>query len=234
VNEGLRYAIYFVPDPASDLHRFGSSILGYDCYSGKATARPDELAKDISLWDRITAEPRRYGFHATLKAPFHLAPSHSEAQLVDAVRNFAKRGHAVAIVEPVIETLSGFVAIVPRQTEPALDALAATCTREFDAFRAPISPEERARRITPRLSPRQIENLDRWGYPFVFDDFRFHMTLTRRLEEEHRQEIVATLRRVFQRLCGDEPIRADRLAILKQRSRQLAFRVIGHAALRPG
>ena len=76
--------------------------------------------------------------------------------------------------------LSGFTAIVPGRANPAVNALAADCTTIFDAFRAPMSPQERARRLASGLNQSQIENLDRWGYPYLFADFRFHMTLTGR------------------------------------------------------
>ena len=50
-------------------------------------------------------------------------------------------------------------------------------------------PRARCRsRIAPRaprrgLSERQIELLDAYGYPYVFEEFRFHMTLTDRLAD---------------------------------------------------
>jgi Protein of unknown function (DUF1045) len=67
---------------------------------------------------------------------------------------------------------------VPRRPTPALAALASHCTTSFDVFRAPMTKKERVRRMASHLSPSQMQNLDRWGYPFVFEDFRFHMTLT--------------------------------------------------------
>src|ERR1700731_2344517 len=76
-----RYAIYFVPAARSPLYRFGSAILGYDCYTGSDVPRPPELGPEAALWRGLTQEPRRYGFHATLKAPFHLSPSCTETQL---------------------------------------------------------------------------------------------------------------------------------------------------------
>ena len=79
-----RYAIYFTPPPGSDLHRFGSAVLGYDCVTGAKLTPPADIAVDAEEWRRLTEEPRRYGFHATLKAPFRLAPGTTEAGLIDA------------------------------------------------------------------------------------------------------------------------------------------------------
>jgi hypothetical protein len=85
MNEAPRYAIYFVPSAASLLYHFGSSVLGYDCYNGEKLTQPDELARDARCWRRMVEEPRRYGFHATLKVPFHLSAACTEMQLIDAL-----------------------------------------------------------------------------------------------------------------------------------------------------
>jgi len=186
MNEGSRYALYFVPPADSPLYRFGSSVLGYDCYTGRMLTHPDELVRDARAWHSMVDEPRRYGFHATLKAPFHLSSPCTEMQLIGALENFAASGHVISVIAPVVRMLSGFAAILSQQQEASLDALAANCTKAFDSFRAPISPQERARRIAAGLNQAQVENLDRWGYPFVFADFRFHMTLTGRIAPDAR------------------------------------------------
>jgi hypothetical protein len=233
MNEGSRYAIYFVPAADSALYRFGSSILGYDCYTGRMLTHPDELERDARVWRSMVDGPRRYGFHATLRAPFHLSLTSTEMQLIGALQDFAASGHVIPAISPVIRMLSGFAAILSQQPEPSLDALAANCTKAFDHFRAPISPQERTRRIAAGLSQAQVKNLDQWGYPFVFADFRFHMTLTGRIPPDAREAAVALLRRSFERLCGYGAIPVDRLALLKQGSSDTAFRILSHAQLRP-
>ena len=59
--------------------------------------------------------------------------------------------------------------------------------RRLDPFRAPLTPSERARRRPEDLDPRRRALLDRWGYPHVFEAFRFHMTLTGRLADDARE-----------------------------------------------
>jgi hypothetical protein len=231
MDQGPRYAIYFVPAASSDLYRFGSSVLRYDCYTGEQVAPADELAGDALRWNNLTEEPRRYGFHATLKAPFHLSCERTERQLVDAVQNFAAAGHAVPAIAPVVEMLEAFAAVVPQRPDPLVNTLAAHCTTAFDRFRAPMSPQERARRLATLLSRDQVENFERWGYPYVFAHFRFHMTLTGRLPVEVQETSVATLRRCFERLCGYRAIAIDRLALLKQDTLGAPFRVLSHAQL---
>lgn len=230
-DQAPRYAVYFVPAADSDLYRFGSAVLRYDGYTGRPVAPPDECAADADAWREATEEPRRYGFHATLKAPFHLAPACTEAQLVSAFGSFAALGRKAAVIEPAIRTLGGFTALVPAHANPGIDALAADCTTLFDAFRAPMSAQERARRLASGLNQSQIENLDRWGYPYLFADFRFHMTLTGRIEAGRRDQIVAILRGAFQRMCGTKPIAVDRLALVRQDTPEAAFRVLSHAPL---
>ncbi|MEN3351695.1 MAG: hypothetical protein V7632_5330, partial [Bradyrhizobium sp.] len=74
-----RYAIYHAPAPDSVLHRFGSTMLGYDAASGDDLRFPDGVTPD---WRELTQDPRKYGFHATLKAPISLADGKDEAGLI--------------------------------------------------------------------------------------------------------------------------------------------------------
>jgi len=228
---GPRYAIYFVPSADSALYRFGSSVLGYDCYTGETIPYPAELACQAPSWARMVEEPRRYGFHATLKAPFSVLPACTQAQLIDAFESFAISERQTPTIVPVIELLGDFAAVLPRDSESAIDALAARCTTVFDVFRVPLSAHERARRMAAGLSPTQIENLDRWGYPYTFSDFRFHMTLTSRIAPEAQARTLAALRRSFERLCGYQTIAVDRLVLLKQDAAQANFRVLSQARL---
>jgi putative phosphonate metabolism protein len=232
-DQNARYAVYFVPAAESDLYRFGSSVLGYDCYTGLSVALPNEFGFDAERWCRLTEEPRRYGFHATLKAPFRLAAGCTEAELVTAFLSFAGRGHRVPRIEPKLRMLSGFTAIVPGEASPALNDLAGACTTAFDAFRAPMPTQERTRRVESGLTQSEIHNLDSWGYPYVFADFRFHMTLTGKIQVEGRDAVLAVLERTFERMCGERAIAIDRLALVKQDDEQARFRVLRHAALTP-
>jgi putative phosphonate metabolism protein len=234
VDQGPRYAIYFVPAAQSQLYRYGSSVLGYDCYTGQVVDFPDPSGSAAANWNELSKEPRRYGFHATLKAPFHLLPSHSELQLANALQNFARLGHAIRTFTPALRLLSDFFAIVPRNAEPALDALAASCTTIFDAYRAPITPQERARRVALKLNEEQIRNLDRWGYPYVLSQFRFHMTLTGRIPASRRKAILAVLQDGFRRMAIEGSIAVDRVILVKQESPDASFRMVSDAVLGAG
>jgi len=232
VGEGARYAIYFVPAAESHLYQFGCSVLAYDCYTGETVRRGADFGASAAEWDRLTEEPRRYGFHATLKAPFHLSPACSEEQLISAVQSFAELSHSVPTIAPVVRMLSGFAGIVPARHEAATGALATKCTTMFDRFRAPMSPQERAQRLALGLNPGQIQNLERWGYPFLFSDFRFHMTLTGKIQPNRRDQVLASLQRTFDHACGGQPFAIDRVALMRQDDGNANFRVILQAPLR--
>ncbi|MGY4347900.1 putative phosphonate metabolism protein [Bradyrhizobium sp. GM7.3] len=179
-----RYAIYFAAGSDSALTRFGAELLGYDAYTGNELPFPADASRLAPDWRDVTADPRKYGFHATLKAPMALASDRREVELVAACATFAGRARAIPVIRPVVDSISGFIAVIPGEPVGELQQLAADCARDFDSFRAPLSAEDRARRKPEKLSERQRHYLDRWGYPYVMEEFRFHMTLTGRLDVE--------------------------------------------------
>lgn len=227
-----RYAIYFVPAPDSELYRFGADILGYDAFNGDLLSFPDRLMEAVPDWHDLTRDPRKYGFHATLKAPFTLAAGTGEAELIAACKDFCGSPRELSVIQPVVRPIGDFIAIVPDQPSAALNRLAQDCVETFDPFRAPLTAADRARRNPERLTPRQVEHLDRWGYPYVGDDFRFHMTLSGRITAERRETILAMLRERFGAL--DHPALAiDRIAVFRQDDPQARFRIVSHHPLRP-
>ena len=224
-----RFAIYFVPAAGSALYRFGASVLGYDCYTGQTLGRLPDIELTDTEWTGLTAEPRKYGFHATLKPPFWLRGECDPGHLLADVRALAASIPTIPTLEPEVGLIGGFVAIVPRVPSPALDHLAADCVKAFDHYRRPMTEQERSRRLASGLSLQQAANLDRWGYPYVLEEFRFHMTLTGRIEPDRRDAIHALLQNAFARRCGLGPIALDRLALARQEHPNAPFRVIGHA-----
>jgi putative phosphonate metabolism protein len=232
-----RYAIYFVPPADSDVYRFGAGFLGYDCYTGADLGHPQDMGVEASTWAELTREPRKYGFHATLKAPFHLSPAFAESDIAAELRRFAAIPRALPAVLPAIRSLDRFVAVVPAAPSVQVDRLAADCVMAFDRFRRPPTAQERQQRLGAGLSARQIKNLDRWGYPFVFEEFRFHMTLTGSIERERRETIRTLLQGRFAAIDGTrQPFTITQLALLRQDAPSTPFRIILQAdltALRP-
>jgi putative phosphonate metabolism protein len=225
-----RYAIYFAAGADSALSRFGAELLGYDAYTGDELPFPADASHVAPDWRDITADPRKYGFHGTLKAPMALAPGKTEAELSAACATFAGEARTIPVIRPVVDSISGFIAVIPAEPVGELQQLAADCARDFDSFRAPLSAEDRARRKPEKLSERQRDYLDRWGYPYVMEEFRFHMTLTGRLDAERRGPIMEMLRGRFAAL-GLETLAIDRVALFKQDDAKARFRIIGEWAL---
>jgi putative phosphonate metabolism protein len=222
-----RYAIYYVSAPGSDLDRFGAQLLGYDALGGADLPFPHDITQTVPDWRDLTRDPRKYGFHATLKAPLALAQGKTEAELLAACETFAGAPRPIPVIRPVVGSISGFIAVVPVEPSTELERLAADCVREFDSFRAPLTPEDRMRRNPSALTPRQREYLERWGYPYVREDFRFHMTLTGRLDAGRREPILAMLRDRFSAI-GLTTLAIDRIAVFRQNNAASRFQVVNH------
>lgn len=132
----------------------------------------------------VTATPRKYGFHATLKPPFRLAEGMTVEALDDALQAFAASQAVVTVDRLAVSRIGHFLALTPQGDTGGLQGMAARCVTEFDRFRAPLTPADMERRRAAGLSPRQEVLLAEWGYPYVLDEFRFHMTLSGRLSDE--------------------------------------------------
>lgn len=170
-----RYAVYYLP-PEGALARFGAQWLGWDVAVGAAVDHPD-----LPGLHDVTTTPRKYGFHGTLKPPFRLSDGTSLQDLQVAVTRLARRCAPARCDGLALTRLGRFLALTPVGDDSGIARVAATCVSDLDAFRAPVSAAELERRRRARLSEGQDANLQRWGYPFVMEDFRFHLTLTGRL-----------------------------------------------------
>lgn len=230
MTDTTRYAIYFSPAPHAELERFGAHLLGYDAFSGTDLPFPDGVEQAVPDWRELTQDPRKYGFHATLKAPLSLAPGKTEAELVAACDAFAASQRQIPVIKPVVNALGDFIAVVPDGRSVELERLAAECVSAFDSFRAPLTPGDRARRNPDRLTERQRDYLDRWGYPYVMEEFRFHMTLTGRLTAERREALLTMLRQRFAALSLMS-LAIDRIALFRQVDANSRFTVLRHYPL---
>lgn len=185
-----RLALYWAPEVDDPLHAVASRWLGRDAETGATL--PQDALPGIDIAE-ITADPRGYGFHATLKPPFQLAGSY-EAARADAAA-LAARTAPFDLPPLAVMDLGGFLALRETVPCPALQAFADSCVTAMDAHRAPPSEAEIARRRPERLSESQREMLDRWGYPYVFADWQFHLTLSRRLSAEEKTVVMPAARR---------------------------------------
>ncbi|SDB70578.1 DUF1045 domain-containing protein [Belnapia rosea] len=200
-----RLALYWAPETEDPLHRLGSTWIGRDAETGAPMPQPTLPGLDMA---ELTADPRGYGLHATLKAPFRLTVSWAEA--VVAAEALAARIAPFDLPPLAVENLDGFLALRETEPCPALRPLADACVEALEPCRAPPDEAELARRRRARLSPRQEALLGRYGYPYVMEEWRFHVTLSRRLSPEE----MAVVRPVATEFLGEAPARPRRVGAI--------------------
>ena len=229
-----RYALYYAPRPEEGLAVAASQWLGWNPEPGRARPVPLSSGIDQQRLTEITAEPRRYGFHGTLKAPIALADEVSEGDFLAAVGRFAAGQRPLNVASMKLAELSDFLALIPTARSSELQDLADRCVIEFDEYRRPAEEEELARRRANGLSPRQEELLKRWGYPYVLEEWRFHLTLTGRIADDAERTAVMAI--VKQRFSGfvDRPLHVRDLCVFRQSGPDRPFSVLARFRLGGG
>lgn len=227
----MRYAVYFIPELDTPLHRIGSRWLGRDIEKGQGVSPISVPGLDGGFLNTITAEPRRYGLHSTIKPPFRLVDGRSEADLCDAVMAFADRHEPTDLPSLHLAELNGFIALRPKQDCTAINAIAKACVEELDDFRRPVDLNELKRRRAAGLTARQEALLQRWGYPYVFDEFRFHITLTGRLRDSQRARVMPVIEKVFESVVN-QPVLVRDLCVAVEPAPGAAFRLLRRFPLR--
>jgi putative phosphonate metabolism protein len=220
----MRYAIYATPPSDHPLTKAAARWLGRDAFTGRVLEQPalDQVPREELA--RLTEDARRYGFHGTLKAPFELAPGRSEAELVDAFEAFCASMPAFTLPEMVIGRLGPFFALVPSNWSADLQMLSDECVMRLDSFRAPLTEADYHRRKPEQLNESQRQNLRTWGYPYVFEEFRFHMTLTGPVPESRRTDMQTALSAQFADFI-EQPLVIDHLGLFVEPARGEAFAV---------
>ena len=206
----IRHALYFLPPKGSGLEEFGVSWLGWSITEGRVVAHPQIVDLPIAS---ITKKPRRYGFHGTLKAPFRLADGVRESDLITEATALVSSIPAFEMSALQITSLGSFLAFVPQELSAELQHLASSLVQELDILRAPLSDAELARQRHAGLTPAQEILLKKWGYPYVMDEFRFHLTLSGRLQTEELKSIKSMLQTQTSHLTGS-PIRVNDVGLV--------------------
>ena len=226
MSDFIRYAVYWLPDGA--LGRWGESWLGWRMSDGTPLPRPDIPGLPRPLPD-LTAAATVYGLHATIKPPFRLAAGQDRDALLGAFAAFCAGQSAVRSGPLEVSTLDGFLALTPTGDCAGLTALAAAAVATLDRFRAPPSEAEVARRRAAGLTARQDELLRLWGYPYVMEAFRMHVTLTGRLPKAEAAQVQAVLSPLVAPLLGDR-LDITHLSLVGERA-QGGFQRVAHHAL---
>ena len=195
-NQFSRYAIYFIADPSAALHDRASAWLGWDCVGGREVPHPapaDFANPDGVDIAAVTTTPRKYGFHGTIKPPMRLADGVSEEMFRDRAAALAASIPPVALAHMKLSRLGSFLALVPSKPNHDFQNIASSFVTELDDLRAPMTEADLIRRRRAKLTDRQDALLQRWGYPYVLDEFRFHMTLSGALDEATADAAMAML-----------------------------------------
>lgn len=234
IDASSRYALYYAPRPEEGLATAASLWLGWNPNGGRTRPVPLSSGLDPERLAEIIAEPRRYGFHGTLKPPIVLADGAAESDFLAAVGRFAAGQRAITVPSLVLGEVSQFLALVPSARLPELQDLADRCVVEFDEFRRPADEDELERRRASGLTPRQEELLKRWGYPYVLEEWRFHLTLTGRIADpDERAAVLSILRQRFSGFI-DRPLAVRDLCVFRQTSPQQPFTVLARFRLGGG
>ncbi len=224
-----RYAIYFSPDDNSELGIYGATVLRRQAENASdwlnpalAVEYPDASGSPDSLdWAAQIKKPAHYGFHATIKAPFELAESQSSDELAEDLKRFCQSKTAITLVGLKPVRSCRYHSLAFDQQPSALPQLAAECVTHFEKYRAPLTNADIERRNPDSLKKSERENLHRYGYPYILEDFNFHMTLS----GQNKGDDVA----YFEWLCDlyqvmvEKPPVFDRLCVFRQPDRQSPF-----------
>ncbi|MCK5934251.1 MAG: DUF1045 domain-containing protein [Fulvimarina manganoxydans] len=200
----MRVAIYHTPPYAHPLTKPGADWLGRCAFTGAPKVSP--------IAPELTASARRYGFHATIRAPFRLAEGSDLGALEERLSDLCAKAAPIVFERLALAELGQFLALVAEPQPEALALLQRQILELAEPFRAPLSEAEIARRKPQRLTDRQRHYLEQWGYPYVLKDFRFHMTLTESLEPIVRRDVADKARAHFAEFI-DRPYRLDALAL---------------------
>lgn len=236
-HHAYRYAIYFAPHPGSPWWLAGSHWLGRCAALLQPLEQPSIAGVAPELLHRLTASPRRYGWHATLKAPFALAPGVDWITLHGAVQALAAGLSPFAMPTLQVQRMDDFLALRPiasHPQSPRLDEVAAACVTALHPLAQDLPASELARRRAAGLSPTQEAHLQRWGYPFVLDEYRFHLSLTGSLHGLPPQTLERIEETADDLFGGLPPLRFDSLALFAEPTPGADFVLLDHLEMGHG
>lgn len=218
-----RYGIYFTPDDNSELAAYGATVLRRTAVDASDWLNPD-LAVSFpatSAWQEQIRKPAHYGFHATMKAPFELAQGQSADKLTAALEAFCRTQISIVLdgLAPVRSCRYDALALTQQPDE--ISRLASDCVTLFEQFRAPLGKADIARRNPASLTESELANMHRYGYPYVLNDFNFHMTLSGQSNRDDNAYF-AWLQDLYKTMVKEPPV-LDRLCVFYQPDRQKPF-----------
>lgn len=202
----LRYGIYFAP--TGMFAAAGARWLGWDLETGQSVGHPDQS---------VIKRPQKYGFHGTIKPPFRLAKDRTLPELKAAFERLCVDLPSASVAGLGTARIGRFVALTPLGTVTSLESMAGRVVSELDHFRAEPTDVEIAQRRKPNLTPVQEAHLLEWGYPYIFDQFRFHMTLSGILKGTQLDAVLEQAKSIFIPVIPT-PLVIDALSLVGERA----------------
>lgn len=221
-----RYAVYYVPPADSSIARFGREWLGVDIETGELHKQSAIDGLSPERQEALTASPRYYGFHGTLKPPFKLAANATLESLLVATRLFAKSVSPIELPPLELAYIGKFLSLSPIASSFKLELMAGGCVRALEGYRRHRTEQELAAYRQSKLTVHQEQMLENWGYPYVLEEYRFHMTLTDRVEDEGERDVV--MKAAAER-CKDflgQPLPVSDVVVCTQPERDTFMRVV--------
>ncbi|MDD7911777.1 DUF1045 domain-containing protein [Pseudovibrio exalbescens] len=221
----MRYAVYYSAARTEPLAELGNTWLGRDPFTNTPLTQPKiDGISAAELW-QYTETPRRYGFHGTFKPPFELAEGVTEDMVCEQVRSFAARTRPFQLDGIAPNRLGAFLALTPTAPSEGLNDLASRAIRELDTLRAPLSDADIARRRQSGLTPEQDAYMLQWGYPYIFEFFRFHLTLTGKINDKTVMPALQAAAEHHFAPVLNKPVTINQIALYVEEERGGPFRV---------
>lgn len=223
VNGKARYAIFFAPGDDTALGVYGATVLRREATSKEEWVNPQIPVnfENTPVWRACVARPAHYGFHATINAPFELNDSYSPDELFEDLSVFCKQQQPLLLENLAPRLTHRYDALAFDQQPQEIKDLAAACTTRFEKYRAPLTEQDVIRRQKKALSKSQISNLQQYGYPYVLDEFNFHMTLSGTMPDDDNG-FLRWLGVLYGQMVPETPL-LDRLCVFNQTDRKSAF-----------
>lgn len=221
-----RYAVYYVPSAESSIAKFGREWLGVDIETGTPHAQTAIPGLSSQRQESLTSSPRFYGFHGTLKPPFKLADNASLENLLIATRLFAKSVSPIELPPLELAYIGKFLALSPIAASFELELMAGGCVRALEGYRKHRTEKELAAYRQSKLTVHQEQMLEHWGYPYVLEEYRFHMTLTDRIDDEMERDVVIKAAEERTKDFLGQPLPVSEVVVCTQPERDTFMRVV--------
>ncbi|MEU8642057.1 DUF1045 domain-containing protein [Streptomyces sp. NPDC048674] len=212
-------AVYIIPSQDSRIYQFGSSVLGYDIY--RAQAIP--ASQDLTFARECVGESAEYGFHATLADALYFSSEQQIERVRAEVRFLSQEFKPFHLdgLEPAVSPHDGRAAIIRAQdSSGTVESIHHELVSRV--YRLAVSSTYLTGQTTKALpgdGQRAQMMLERYGSPFILENFMLHFTVCGSCPEEATSGIVDGVR---QKMGGilRERVFVDQIVLVTKRPGQ--------------